>query len=309
MDIIASLADVPYGRALGSKRIEAATDRSIEWLQQHIEQLHRGGAPPRAALFATLLPVSVSSQQYYVDAVEENLSYLDGLAVHSLDTLEDLPERLRDLPRLGLTEAQSPLHVLNNIENGVDILVLPFIDTATDAGLALDFSFESSVLSMVEKNQPIAIDMWSAKHATDLSPITPNCTCYACVTHHRAYIHHLLNAKEMLGWVLLQIHNHHIVNRFFQHIRTSIQMETFTADAAAFVRRFDAELPQKTGQGPRYVQFYHLYRLSLTISLAFVVTSAKLKDVENQKLMMQHSSNIRLPLLVKQLRSLLDRQT
>lgn len=55
----------------------------------------------------------------------------------------------------------------------------------------------------------------------------------------------------MLGWVLLQIHNHHILSTFFSGIRSSLLNGTFTADAEKFARFYESELPEKTGKGPR----------------------------------------------------------
>ncbi|KAI7568808.1 hypothetical protein KC317_g3866 [Hortaea werneckii] len=93
--------------------------------------------------------------------------------------------------------------------------------------------------------------MWSPSHSTSLTPLAENCTCYACTNHHCAYIQHLLVAKEMLGWVLLQIHNHHILDRFFDGIRKSIGTGTFEQERERFARVYDKNLPEKTGQGPR----------------------------------------------------------
>jgi queuine tRNA-ribosyltransferase len=60
----------------------------------------------------------------------------------------------------------------------------------------------------------------------------------------------------MLGWVLLQIHNHHILSEFFRAIRESIRDGTFEAYADDFARAYESELPEKSGQGPR-MRGYH----------------------------------------------------
>jgi queuine tRNA-ribosyltransferase len=63
----------------------------------------------------------------------------------------------------------------------------------------------------------------------------------------------VLSAKEMVAWTLLQIHNHHTMDLFFQAVRESIADGTFSVKAAAFERNYTSELPEKTGSGPRYV--------------------------------------------------------
>ena len=93
--------------------------------------------------------------------------------------------------------------------------------------------------------------MWLEDHATSLDPLVEGCACYACTNHHKAYVQHLLNAKEMLAWVLLQIHNHHTLNLFFAGIRQSLHDGSFQEHVTRFAKVYETHLPGKTGQGPR----------------------------------------------------------
>jgi queuine tRNA-ribosyltransferase subunit QTRTD1 len=254
-DIVLGLGDVPYGRALGSKRIQKATDRSIDWLQDHVARRKKyaeeAGFKGQAKLFAPLLPLSCANQQFYIDCLVEDVrNNISGLAIYSADTLQDLPEELATLPRLDFTEPNTPLEVLRQISNGVDIVTMPFISVITDAGIAFDFTFPGPS-AIPSEPLPLGIDFWAPSYAADLGPLREGCTCYACTDHHRAFLHHLLSAKEMLGWVLLQIHNHHVMDEFFANIRGSIAAGSFDADVEMFSRCYDAELPERTGQGPR----------------------------------------------------------
>jgi queuine tRNA-ribosyltransferase subunit QTRTD1 len=137
----------------------------------------------------------------------------------------------------------------------MDLFTIPFISSATDAGIALTFHFPAPLFS-TQTPLPLGIDTWSPTLSTSLSPLSPFCTCYTCKTHHLAFIQHLLSAKEMLGWVLLQIHNHHIISQFFTAIRISIADGRFEEECKTFARMWESELPEKTGQGPR-VRGYH----------------------------------------------------
>jgi queuine tRNA-ribosyltransferase len=185
--------------------------------------------------------------------VSESVS---GIAVYSLDTMDDLPEPLAHLPRLDFTSPASPHEILQHIRRGMDIMPVPFIGAATDAGIALDFVFPPPKNDGLANGHSdslaiLGVDMWSPDHAVDVSPLSEACTCYACSNHHRAYVQHLLSAKEMLGWVLLQIHNHHVLDRFFAGIRESIRRNSFQEDIHAFEKLYQNHLPEKTGQGPR----------------------------------------------------------
>lgn len=254
-DIVIGLGDVPYGRSLGSKRVQKATDRSIDWLQDHIalrkKHAETAGFKGQAQLFAPLLPLSCANQQFYIDCLVDDVrDDISGLAIYNAETLQDLPEQLVRLPRLDFTEPNTPSEVLRQIANGVDIVTLPFMSVVTDAGIAFDFTFPGPP-TIPSEPLPLGIDFWTAASATDLGPLREGCTCYACTNHHRAFLQHLLAAKEMLGWVLLQIHNYHVIDAFFADIRASINAGTFEADVERFSRCYDADFPEKTGQGPR----------------------------------------------------------
>ncbi|KAK4981847.1 hypothetical protein LTR66_009660 [Elasticomyces elasticus] len=265
-DIVVALGDVPFGQPrVGIKRVDKITDRTIAWVKEMFtmkaDKEDEGADKEKLpAVFAPILPLSIGLQRWYIEALlgelKENMS---GLALYDTTILEDIPDKLRHLPRLAFplssTDTGSPPQLLQDIARGVDIFTIPFIGAATDAGIALDFSFPAPVMSG-NAPLPLGIDMWSSVHATDLSPLRTGCECYACAKHHRAYLQHLLSAKEMLGWVLLQIHNHYVVDRFFAGVRQSIAQDLFETEKEAFERVYEPDLPEKTGQGPR-VRGYH----------------------------------------------------
>ena len=73
----------------------------------------------------------------------------------------------------------------------------------TDAGEALNFASERESVSGTEL--PISLNMWASEFAGDKSPINERCGCHTCENYSRAYVRHLLDAKEMSAWVLLQV--------------------------------------------------------------------------------------------------------
>ena len=270
-DIVVGMADVAYGKETGRKRIEKMGDRTSVWTRAMVDGLINepeenadeqvvANASSEArkkyhpAVFAPILPIAREEQSYYLDQLEEDMvENISGLAIYDSSVTIGLPERFTKFPRLSLDEPANPYAVLREISLGIDIFVLPFIGEATDAGISLDFSFPSPTDISREHPSPIplGINMWDAGHARDTSPLRTDCKCYACRKHHRAYIQHLLAAKEMLGWVLLQIHNLATMDEFFSSIRSSIAQGTFDVDMNTFERTYERELPEQTGQGPR----------------------------------------------------------
>lgn len=55
--------------------------------------------------------------------------------------------------------------------------------------------------------------------------MVPSCSCYTCRNFTKAYIHHLVMVKEMLGRVLLQLHNLHHYRTFFTSIQVAIKQD------------------------------------------------------------------------------------
>ncbi|HWT75822.1 MAG TPA: tRNA guanosine(34) transglycosylase Tgt [Mobilitalea sp.] len=67
------------------------------------------------------------------------------------------------------------------------------------------------------------MNLMNAKYELDDRPIEENCGCPACQHYSRAYIRHLLKAKEMLGMRLLVLHNLYFYNHMMEEIRAAIR--------------------------------------------------------------------------------------
>ncbi len=66
-------------------------------------------------------------------------------------------------------------------------------------------------------------NLFNKKFELDSRPIEEGCQCPACRTYSRAYIRHLLKAKEMLGMRLCVLHNLYFYNHLMEEIRTAIE--------------------------------------------------------------------------------------
>jgi len=252
-DIVVGMGDVLFGHKPGVKRADRMGDRTLAWINELVAGMEDGEeGTPNTALFAPILPIEAEQQSYYLDTLGDELMYfVSGFALYDLASVNAIPENMSHLPRLHLGEANSPQKLLHAIVLGVDIFTVPFITEATDAGIALDFSFPAVKERLSHPPIPLGKDMWSESFATSLKPLRSGCGCHACVNHHCAFVQHLLSAKEMLGWVLLQLHNHHIIDQFFAGVRHSISSGSFEIDTRVFENCYTADLPEKSGQGPR----------------------------------------------------------
>ena len=67
------------------------------------------------------------------------------------------------------------------------------------------------------------LNLFNAKYELDEDPIEEGCRCPACRRYSRAYIRHLLKAKEMLGMRLCVLHNLYFYNHMMEEIREAIE--------------------------------------------------------------------------------------
>ena len=73
------------------------------------------------------------------------------------------------------------------------------------------------------------LNLFNQKYRKDMRPIEEGCNCPACRTYSRAYIRHLLKAKEMLGMRLCVQHNLYFYNTLMEEIRDAIDEGRFKA--------------------------------------------------------------------------------
>jgi queuine tRNA-ribosyltransferase len=71
------------------------------------------------------------------------------------------------------------------------------------------------------------VNIVASRYKHDFSPIIEGCNCYTCANYTKAYLHHLLHAKELLASTLMSIHNLRFIVRLVDDIRLSIDDGNF----------------------------------------------------------------------------------
>ncbi len=66
------------------------------------------------------------------------------------------------------------------------------------------------------------MNMRNAKYVHDFGPLDPPCSCSTCQTYSRSYIRHLVKQGEMLGGILLSVHNLHFLMNLMREARQAI---------------------------------------------------------------------------------------
>ncbi len=121
----------------------------------------------------------------------------------------------------------SPEDLVNGILRGIDIFDCVLPTRLARHGSAMTFTGRMNLLNAV--------------YAQDPRPIDESCTCYACRTFSRAYIRHLLMAKEMLSGTLLSIHNIHVLERLVREARKAILSRKYAAFAKNFLSNYNGK--------------------------------------------------------------------
>jgi queuine tRNA-ribosyltransferase len=82
------------------------------------------------------------------------------------------------------------------------------------------------------------LNMMNANFARDTRPLDETCDCYTCHTFTRAYLRHLIMAKELLAGTLLSIHNLRALIRLMEDIKSYITAGTFEKQAPILLERW-----------------------------------------------------------------------
>ncbi len=148
---------------------------------------------------------------------------LDGYAIGGLavgepaevmyEIIENVtPEMPKDKIRY-LMGVGTPVNILNAVERGVDLFdcVMP----SRNARHGHLFTTKG------------IININNQKYETDMTPIDENCSCPVCQRYSKAYIRHLLKAKEMLSQRLLVMHNLWFYNKLMEDIRLALDEGRF----------------------------------------------------------------------------------
>ena len=203
--------------------MEASVARTTRWLVRCKEEMARLNALPDTINKNQLL-FGINQGGIYEDiriahAKEISKLDLDGYAIGGLAVGESHEEMYRILdavvPHLPVDKPTylmgvgTPANILEAVERGVD-----FFDCV--------YPSRNGRHGHVYTNHG-KINLFNAKYELDEAPIEEGCQCPACRTYSRAYIRHLLKAKEMLGMRLCVLHNLYFYNTMMEEIRGAIE--------------------------------------------------------------------------------------
>lgn len=222
-DVIMAFDECPPANAT-KEQVEAATDRSYRWLKRCVEAHQNTN---KQALFGIVQGgIHLDLRKKAV----EQLTTLDlpGYAIGGVSVGEE-PELINGTVRYTtpLLPTHKPRYLMGvgtyremaqAIASGIDLF---------DCVIPTRFGRHGTALVQGQR-----INIKNAQYKRDFEPLDQTCDCYACQNFSRAYLNHMVRSQEMLGYVMLSLHNVTELIRFTQQIRSSVFQGTFAADFA-----------------------------------------------------------------------------
>ena len=207
--------------------VQASVERTTRWLERCKREMARLNSledtiNPNQLLFG------INQGAVYADIRIEHAKRiaeldLDGYAVGGLavgETHEEMyhildevvPFLPQDKPTY-LMGVGTPANILEGVERGID-----FFDCV--------YPSRNGRHGHLYTNHG-KINLFNAKYELDDRPVEEGCGCPACQRYSRAYIRHLLKAKEMLGMRLCVLHNLYFYNTMMEEIRDALDEGRF----------------------------------------------------------------------------------
>ena len=204
------------------KYVQNSVERTTRWLERCKKEMDRLNSLPDTVNPNQLL-FGINQGAVYTDIRIEHAKIisemnLDGYAVgglavgetheemyHVLD--ETVPYLPQDKPTY-LMGVGTPANILEAVDRGIDFFDCVYPSRNGRHG---------HVYKKFGK-----INLFNAQYEKDMRPIEEGCNCPACRDYSRAYIRHLLKAKEMLGMRLCVLHNLYFYNHLMEDIRGAI---------------------------------------------------------------------------------------
>ena len=207
--------------------VQASVERTTRWLERCKREMNRLNSLEDTINKNQLL-FGINQGAVYSDIRIEHAKRiseleLDGYAVGGLavgETHEEMyhildevvPYLPKDKPTY-LMGVGTPANILEGVERGID-----FFDCV--------YPSRNGRHGHLYTNHG-KINLFNAKYELDDRPIEEGCGCPACRRYSRAYIRHLLKAKEMLGMRLCVLHNLYFYNTMMEEIRDALDEGRF----------------------------------------------------------------------------------
>ncbi len=214
--------------------LEVAVERTIRWghrckqahnrPQQLLFAVVQGGINPALRTHCADELVKIDFDGYAIGGLSVGEGH-DNMTKTVSHTMQSLPQ---DKPRY-LMGVGTPADIIAAVKAGIDMFdcVLP----TRNGRNAFAFT----------KNGPVRLR--NSANIDDASPIESSCDCYGCKNFSRATIRHYFNVSEMLGPILVSLHNLRFYQKLMTEIRENIEKKQFANWADEQLKKYETLYP------------------------------------------------------------------
>jgi len=231
-DILMVQDDCPPVYA-ATEEIVASTKRTIDWAKRCKTYFDANADAGKHALFG-IVQGGLDPDQRTLCADKLTAMDFDGYALGGLSIGESKKDMYKVIdhtvpllpgqkPRY-LMGVGSPEDLLDSISMGIDIF---------DSVFPTRNARHSTIYSTQGK-----LNLSRSPFRKDLSPPDPECECYTCRNHTKAYLNHLLRQKELLGLRLATIHNLHFLMVLIEKCRVALKENEFKRFKTEFLESY-----------------------------------------------------------------------
>ncbi len=220
---------------------QVATERTHRWAERCLKAKSR----PDQALFG-IVQGGISEELRTESAVFISGLGTPGIAIGGLSVgetkaemramLDVVTDALPDTKPRYLMGVGTPEDLVEAVARGVDIF---------DCVLPTRLARHHSAFSAEGR-----LNLMNAVFARDDRPIDSTCDCYTCQTFSRAYLRHLIAAREFLAGTLLSIHNLHALIRLVADMRAAILNGVFQTQVGGWLERWQGNAEKRRSAAP-----------------------------------------------------------
>ncbi|MBO7187871.1 MAG: tRNA guanosine(34) transglycosylase Tgt [Clostridia bacterium] len=217
----------PYGA--NKKQAEIAMKRTLNWL----DRCYNAHKVEKQALFPIVQGNMFKDLREI--SLKETIPYAKyGIAIGGLsvgepknimyDIMDSMyPMYPTHIPRY-LMGVGSPDCLIEGVKRGIDMF-----DCVLPTRIARNGTAMTSHGKVVVRN---------GKYKDDFTPLDSECDCYCCKNYTKAYLRHMFNVGEMMGGMLLSLHNITFLLKLMKDMRNAILQDSFTEFCQEFYAKY-----------------------------------------------------------------------
>ena len=223
----------PYGADYAESK--KAMERTLKWL----DRCYNHHKNPEQALFPIVQGNMYKDLRH--TSLKETIPYAKyGIAIGGLSVGEpknvmyDIMDSMLEyyptnVPRY-LMGVGSPDCLIEGVRRGIDMFDCVLATRVGRNGTAMT-SYGKAVVR-------------NGAYKEDFTALDPECDCYACKNYTKAYLRHLINVGEMMGGMMISLHNITYLNNLMKQVREAIMQDSFTEFAEEFYKKTGDTYPK-----------------------------------------------------------------